>query len=372
VPSVASGGLHAYRAGSKLASREKSSNQGEGAFVIRAQARTTSKEKALRYDGTASGGTVNTYTWNARNQLTQISQNGNAQLSFAYDAVGRRTSKTLQGTATQFLYDGMNAVQETQGTTINPILVGLWLDERFARNDVTGRTYFLSDQLNSTIALTDPTGALKEQYSYDPYGNVSMSDTTTGFTNPYQYTGREADSLGLYYYRARYYSPQFPGFISEDPIGFEGGQLSFYAYVGGNPVSYTDPDGTQVAQGITVGGEIGTAIEPGAGTAAGGIVGGLIGTGIAIYAICHETDKSCPPCKTVSGNIVPVGTIGYRPLDVLPPDVQQHGVYGSHYNLFRANQYPKPKCDCFWQKLKNVASPGALQPNWMPIEPFLN
>lgn len=236
--------LHSCRTGPKLASREKSSDQGEGVFVIRAQAHTSSKEKALRYDGPASGGTVNTYTWNARNQLTQVSQGGVVQLSYAYDAMGRRISKTVSGgTPTQFLYDGDNIVQEMQGSTINPILTGLAVDERFARNDVTGRTYFLTDALNSTIALTDTTGAIREQYSYDPYGNTTQSDTTTGFTNPYQYTGREADSPGLYYYRARYYSPVLGGMISEDPARFAGGQLSFYAYADGDPIDYTDPLG---------------------------------------------------------------------------------------------------------------------------------
>jgi len=207
--------------------------------------KTSFNGQALTYDanGNLTSDGTNTYSWNARNQLTQISQGGNAQLSFSYDALGRRINKTVQGIATQFLYDGNNAVQEMQGSTINPILVGLDVDERFARNDVTGRTYFLTDLLNSTIALTDPTGAIKQQYSYDPYGNVTPSDTTTGFTNPYLYTGREADTAGLYYYRARYYSPIFPGFISEDPITFSGGQLSFYAYVAGNPLSYVDPLG---------------------------------------------------------------------------------------------------------------------------------
>jgi RHS repeat-associated protein len=156
--------------------------------------------------------------------------------------MGRRISKTVQGgTPTQYLYDGANAVQETVGSTINPILVGRGIDERFARNDTTGRTYFLSDAINSTIALTNSSGAIQNQYSYDPYGNTSQSGT--GFTNPYQYTGREADTAGLYYYRARYYSPMMGGFISEDPAGFGGGQLSFYAYVGGNPLSNTDPMG---------------------------------------------------------------------------------------------------------------------------------
>ena len=168
-------------------------------------------------------------------------------MSYAYDAMGRRISKTVQGgTPTQFLYDGANAIQETQGGTINPILVGLGIDERYARNDVTGRTYFLTDALGSTIGLTDTTGAVREQYSYDPYGNVTLSDTTTGFTNPYQFMGREADTAGLYYYRARYYSPMMAGFISEDPIGFGGGQLSFYAGFMGDPLDYGDPSGLDV------------------------------------------------------------------------------------------------------------------------------
>ncbi|GGA37703.1 RHS repeat-associated core domain-containing protein [Dyella nitratireducens] len=209
---------------------------------------TTFNGGALTYDanGNLTSDGTNTYDWNARNQLAQISQGSNVQLSFSYDALGRRISKTVQGVAMQFLYDGNNAVQETQGSTVNPILVGLGVDERFARNDVTGRTYFLADLLNSTIALTDPTGAIKQKYSYDPYGNVIPSDTTTGFTNPYQYTGREADSSGLYYYRARYYSPMMGGFVSEDPVTFGGGQLSFYAYAASDPLSYNDPTGLNV------------------------------------------------------------------------------------------------------------------------------
>jgi RHS repeat-associated protein len=207
---------------------------------------TSFNGQALMYDANGnliSDGT-NTYTWNARDQLTQISQGGSLQLSFGYDALGRRINKTVQGIATQFLFDGKNVVQEAQGGTTNPIFVGLGVDERFARNDVTGRTYFLTDFLNSTVALTDPNGALRQQYSYDPYGNVTPSDTVTGFTNPYQYIGREADAAGLYYYRARYYSSMLGGFISEDPIAFGGEQLSFYAYVNGNPINLTDSLGT--------------------------------------------------------------------------------------------------------------------------------
>jgi uncharacterized protein RhaS with RHS repeats len=45
------------------------------------------------------------------------------------------------------------------------------------------------------------------------------------------------------YYRNRYYSPSIGRFISEDPIGWESGQTNAYAYVGGNPVQFSDPFG---------------------------------------------------------------------------------------------------------------------------------
>ena len=231
--------------------------------------KTSFNGQVLSYDanGNLTSDGTNTYTWNARNQLTAISQGGATQMSYAYDALGRRISKAVQGgTPTQFLYDGNNAVQEAQGSTINPILVGLGIDERFARNDVTGRTYLLTDLLNSTIALTDPNGAVKQQYSYDPYGNVTSSDMTTGFTNPYQYTGREADAPGLYYYRARYYSPMMAGFISEDPAQFVGKQLTFYGYGHADPVTYVDRTGQDPILAL-IGGGIG---------AGWGLINGLV------------------------------------------------------------------------------------------------
>jgi len=201
---------------------------------------------ALTYDanGNLTGDGVNSFVWNARDQLVQIQQGGVSQLSFAYDALGRRVSKAVGGsTPTQYLYDGYNAIQETQGAAVNPILTGLGIDERFARNDVSGRTYFMTDMLGSTIGLTDGSGAIQQRYTYDAYGNVTPADTSTGFTNPYQFTGREADTGGLYYYRARYYSPGMGRFISEDPVGFAGGQNNFYGYVDGNPTNYRDPSG---------------------------------------------------------------------------------------------------------------------------------
>jgi RHS repeat-associated protein len=118
------------------------------------------------------------------------------------------------------------------------------------------------------IALTDQSGTIVTQYSYEPYGNTTASGVTS--LNPFQYTGRENDQTGLYYYRNRYYSPVTGRFIAEDPIGIGGG-INTYAYVGANPISFVDPRGLW-GVGPVVGGSIdGGIVVVGAGaTAAGG------------------------------------------------------------------------------------------------------
>ena len=50
----------------------------------------------------------------------------------------------------------------------------------------------------------------------------------------------------IYFMRARFYDAEVGRFLSEDPIGFEGGDWNLYAYVGGNPVIGIDPEGLSI------------------------------------------------------------------------------------------------------------------------------
>jgi RHS repeat-associated protein len=196
-------------------------------------------DKNITYDNngnmtsvTNSCGTTN-YIWDVRNRLTGISgfkpDCSSLTASFKYDALGRRIEKTINGTTTKYLYDGLDIIQEKQNGVVTANYIrGLNIDEHLARikSDGTIR-YYQTDALGSVIALTDDTGVVKTTYTYDPFGNATISGETSD--NPFQYTGRENDNTGLYYYRARYYSPELQRFISEDPIGFEGGDVNFYA-----------------------------------------------------------------------------------------------------------------------------------------------
>jgi RHS repeat-associated protein len=138
------------------------------------------------------------------------------------------------------LYDGPNIVQELQGGTPTANLLTGGLDETFLRSDSTGARNLLTDALGSTIALSDGTGMIQTQYTYDPFGSTIMSGEASG--NVSEYTGRELDEAGLYFYRARYYDPSIGRFISEDPIGLAGG-VNLYAYAQNDPVSMYDPLG---------------------------------------------------------------------------------------------------------------------------------
>jgi RHS repeat-associated protein len=188
---------------------------------------------------------TNTYTWDARNQLAAIS--GSSSASLAHDALGRRRQKTINGGTTTFLYDGLNPVQENAGGGVTNLLAGLSLDEFLLRSDAGGAYSLLADGLGSIIAMTDGAGTVSTEYTYEPFG----ATTATGASSPseLQFTGRENDGTGLYYYRARYYHPTLQRFISEDPIGFGGGGPNLYAYVANSPTRWTDPLGLRIEWG---------------------------------------------------------------------------------------------------------------------------
>ncbi len=132
----------------------------------------------LTYDanGNLTNDGANTYTWDARNHLAGIT--GSNTSSFLYDADGRRAQKTINGTSTQFLYDGLNPVQELQnGAPSANLVTGLGVDEYFQRTDSTGARDYLTDILGSTLALTDSSGTIQTWYTYDPFGNTTMTGT---------------------------------------------------------------------------------------------------------------------------------------------------------------------------------------------------
>jgi RHS repeat-associated protein len=212
----------------------------------------------LTYDqnGNLTGDGTNTYTWDARNRLASIS--GPVPGSFVYDAFGRRQRKTIDGTITDFVYDGVNPVRQAVGASTVDLLTGMGIDEYLMRTDASSSRDPLSDAFGSTVSLSDASGTVQTEYSYEAFGTATVSGSAS--TNELRYTGREEDGTGLDYYRARYYHPGLQRFISEDPIGFAGGDANLYTYVFNAPLDFTDSSGMAIdpiswtAAGIACGG----------------------------------------------------------------------------------------------------------------------
>lgn len=125
----------------------------------------------LTYDanGNLTNDGVNTYQWDARNRLIGIS--GGTTATFTYDPLWRRVSKTLNGVATQFAYDGHDVTVEIGGGAVGSnYLRSLNIDEPFIRQASSGNEHYHMDALGSSLALSHAQGSAGTTYTYEPFG----------------------------------------------------------------------------------------------------------------------------------------------------------------------------------------------------------
>jgi RHS repeat-associated protein len=208
--------------------------------------------RTFAYDlnGNLTGDGLNQYSWDLQGLLGGIT--GTTTATFSHDASGRRRNMTVDGKQTQIVWigDELNLLLPDDDWSKRTRLFSPYpeggLDELTYRrigDDASQDRYVLRDGNNNVIALTDANQQIVTQYRYEPYGKTTLAGVADA--NTQQYTGRENDGTGLYYLRGRYYDPSTARFISEDPVGWASGQTNAYAYVGGNPVQFSDPSGLQ-------------------------------------------------------------------------------------------------------------------------------
>ena len=190
------------------------------------------------------------YNYDAKNRM--ISAEG---IFFKYDVNDYRIRKVkpdntihylLEGEHLEAMYDqgGKIIAKFLRGVIIDEVVSGYFYDEIGKKTNYT----FHHDHQRSVVALTDRRGNIVENTMYGPFGEEYES--SGGTENILKYTGREIDKeTGLYYHRKRYRDLDIGTFISEDPIGFEGG-INLYAYAGNNPINFTDPMGLEPPENV--------------------------------------------------------------------------------------------------------------------------
>jgi RHS repeat-associated protein len=190
----------------------------------------------LTSDGSSS------MTYDSENRMLRVPTGG----YFYYDPLGRVSAAGNPSPGIYYESDGTQNVADRSlaGAVARRHVFGPGPDEPIVWYEGSGtanRRFFHQDERGSSIALTDSSGNLLSTTAYDEYGVPRVS--ASSYTARFLYTGQAYFSaFGLYYYKARMYSPTWGQFLQTDPIGYGDG-MNVYGYVGGDPVNFIDPTG---------------------------------------------------------------------------------------------------------------------------------
>jgi RHS repeat-associated protein len=198
----------------------------------------------------ASGTT--TYTWDDDNRLASVALPGTAAmvLTYTYDGKGMRFSRQTSSGTTKYSWNGQVLSAETNSSgaveTWYTQAQGAFGDIASVRT-VTGSTssFPLYDSQGNATNFANSSASITSTLTYDTFGNIVDE---AGTSNPtVSWAGKQGyyfdSALNLYYVRQRWYDPVARRFISQDPLGFDGGDTNLFRYAMNDPVNKDDPSG---------------------------------------------------------------------------------------------------------------------------------
>src|SRR6185437_4357216 len=200
----------------------------------------------LDADGFLAQRGPDSFSYSARGELLSATVGGET-ITYSYDGLGRRVSRTSSAGTTQYLYGSpANAFLLTQVRDPAGVLTTLFYDAGgllFALDRAGARFYVSTDEVGTPRLVTDSTGHAVRMLEFDSFGGA-MSDSNPAFDLPIGFGGGLADaSTGLVRFGFRDYDPAAGRWTARDPVRFVGGQGNLFAYASNDPVNLRDPLG---------------------------------------------------------------------------------------------------------------------------------
>jgi RHS repeat-associated protein len=178
------------------------------------------------------------YIWNEAGMLHKVIRPDKEEVSFGYDALGRRLWKKFKKTITNWVWDGNVPLHEwkefdAKEAAVDDMITWIFEENSFVPvGKIKGnKTYSIAtDHLGTPYQMFSDEGTKFWECELDGYGKPKMLVGENG-SCPFRYQGQYEDvETGLYYNRFRYYDGEQGNYISQDPIGLKGGK-QFYGYV---------------------------------------------------------------------------------------------------------------------------------------------
>jgi RHS repeat-associated protein len=193
-------------------------------------------------NGNATNDTAHTYSWDAAGKAVTVDG-----VNLTYDALGRMVEQNKSGTYNQMVYTptgGKLAIMN--GATLQKAFVRLTGGSQAVYTS-TGLAYYRhSDWIGSSRFASTPTRTMYYDGAYAPFGEAYAQTGTTDLS----FTGMNQDTVpNLYDFPARELNDIHGRWPSPDLAGMKSVKLgdpqswNRYAYVGNNPLAYTDPTG---------------------------------------------------------------------------------------------------------------------------------
>ena len=203
-----------------------------------------------------------TFTWENGRQLSTLTRGSYYSLSFEYNDEGIRTSKISNGVEHIYHLNGSLIMSEEWSSNLVLYIydtdgspIGMQYRNTSYAEGVFDTYWYEKNLQGDIVAVYSQTGAKLITYTYDAWGNCTVSypnngSSSTAIYNPFRYRGYYLDTeTGFYYLNSRYYDPAIGRFITADKFStikatsFDLTDKNLYAYCDNNPVTRRDDGG---------------------------------------------------------------------------------------------------------------------------------